>query len=76
MNNSTSSLIYSKKQLERKYYYLSRNDFRKTINNIIADFRKINYDEAKWIKNLRPNEVTEFISVVGEPKQPQSTKNN
>ena len=56
-------MIYTKKKLFEKYYYLPDGEMRITINEIIANNRNLPVAVAKFKKYLRPNEVKEFLKV-------------
>ena len=54
-------MIYTKKKLFEKYYYLPDSEMRVTINEIIAKSRNLPVAVAKFKKHLRPNEVRRFL---------------
>ncbi len=56
-------MIYTKKKLFEKYFYLPDGEMRATINEIIANNRKLPLAIAKFKKNLRPNEVQKFLEL-------------
>lgn len=54
-------MIYTKKELFKKHYFLPEAEMRNTINEIIAKNRNLEISVAKYKKNLRPIEVREFL---------------
>ncbi|MGQ3678545.1 hypothetical protein [Tenacibaculum discolor] len=57
------NVIYSKKKLFEKYYYLPEREMRVTINEIIANTRNLSIEVTKHKKKLRPSEVRQFLEV-------------
>lgn len=52
--------ITTKKKLYRTYNHIPDGDIRVIINEIIANFRKLPIEVARWKKYLRLAEVIEF----------------